>query len=72
MFKNYQLHGLGKRINPNQIIQQGHFDNGYHIEQATDFTPKTNIHLPKKVNFNEYFSCHHHINVFKNAIPHET
>jgi len=32
MFKDQRLHGQGKRINPNQIIQLGYFEAGDYLE----------------------------------------
>ena len=71
MFKNNLLHGQGKRINPNQIIQSGYFQAGYLIQGQKDEFEKTNVYVPKKVNWNQYLTGDHHINVMKLAISQE-
>ena len=57
MFKNLFLHGHGKRINPNAIIEYGIFANGEYLEDPSGFQfDKTAVQLPNKVNWNEYSS----------------
>ena len=61
-------------MNPNHIIQQGYFDKGHHIEDQLCNHDKmfiSNIKLPKRVNWNEYFSYDHHVDTMKQAIQKE-
>ena len=68
----HQLHGRGKRINPNQILQQGYFDRGKHIQdEKSGYLEKDMLYLPHKINWNDYFSQGHHMKVMRAATKQE-
>jgi len=73
MFKNQVLHGHGKRVNPNSIIEYGIFNSGDYIQDSKEinFIEKTKFHLPKKVDWEYYFSNEQHISLMKEVIPRE-
>ena len=73
MFKNHFLHGHGKRVNPNSIIEYGIFKFGEFIEDSEEikFIEKTKFQLPKKVDWEYYFSNEQHISLMKEVISSE-
>ena len=71
-FQGTQLHGLGKLIDPNQIIQQGYFERGYYIEDVSKYESLIDAQYLKNVNWNDYFHQDHHIRVMREAKNKET
>ena len=71
MFRNNKLHGQGKRINPNQFIEHGHFEFGYFDHDFKEFEQNKDSNFPLRINWNEYFSSEHHTDVINDAISKE-
>ena len=73
MFKHHHLHGHGKRVNPNSIIEYGIFNYGEFIQDSDEikFIGKTKFLLPKKVDWEYYFSNEQHISLMKEVIQKE-
>ena len=72
IFKNLKLHGQGKRVNPNQIVEEGYFAAGYLDEDAIQHVERYSIQVPKKVNWDDYFCNDHRSAALQEAIPKES
>jgi len=58
------------RIFPNQIYEQGYFEEGKFIDKHLNGKQK-NKNSSKQINLNEFYSIESHVNEIENAVPKE-